>query len=109
MTVPGESPADIAIVHLLAPVVLASGTGNPVRRQPFGSESSPLTAREIQILSLLDDGLGTADIAERLFICAATVRNHIKNILGKLKVHSRLEAVSLARRVGLLESVRGDR
>ncbi len=109
MAVPGDSPADNAIVHLLTPVASAPGCGDPVHRQLFGKESSPLTARQIQVLSLLNEGLGTTDIAERLFICAATVRNHIKNILSKLKVHSRLEAVSLARRVGLLESVRSDR
>ena len=109
MTVPGDSPADMAIVHLLTPVAPASGCGDPAHRQLFGNGGSPLTARQIQILSLLDEGLGTTDIAERLFICAATVRNHIKNILRKLKVHSRLEAVSLARRVGLLESLSSDR
>ncbi len=109
MTVPGESPSDIAIVHLLTPVVSDHGCEEPFPWQLLGGNSSRLTARETQILALLSDGLGTTDIAERLFICAATVRNHIKNILAKLKVHSRLEAVSLARRVGLLESLPVDR
>ena len=60
------------------------------------------------MLALLSDGQGTCEIAERLFITPATVRNHVKNLLAKLKVHSRLEAVSLARRVGLLESLKED-
>ncbi len=58
--------------------------------------SNGLTARETEILRLAAEGLGTAEIARRLSISTATVRNHFKNIFGRLEVHSRVEAVSYA-------------
>lgn len=61
-----------------------------------------LTPRELEILRLLADGLGTRAIAERLNISISTVRNHIQNILDRLGVHSRLEALSVARRHRLI-------
>jgi DNA-binding NarL/FixJ family response regulator len=54
-----------------------------------------LTPRERQILELLADGLDTREIAAKLVVSLATVRNHVQNILAKLGVHSRLEAVVL--------------
>jgi DNA-binding NarL/FixJ family response regulator len=64
--------------------------------------STELTAREREVLSLLDDGLDAAQIGERLVISRNTARNHIQRILVKLGAHSRHEAVSIARREGLL-------
>lgn len=69
------------------------------------SGASPLTAREVEILKLLSQGLKTAELAKALYISPTTVRNHIQNILGKLGVHSRVEAVAVAERSGWL---RGD-
>lgn len=57
-----------------------------------------LTAREVDVLRLLSQGLSTRAIAERLRISQTTVRNHIQGILSKLGVHTRLEAVVLASR-----------
>ncbi|MCC6224733.1 MAG: PAS domain-containing protein [Thermoleophilia bacterium] len=54
-----------------------------------------LTPREREILGLLADGLDTREIATALVVSLATVRNHVQNILAKLGVHSRLEAVVL--------------
>ena len=56
-----------------------------------------LTAREREVLALLGDGLSSKQIAQRLVITEATARNHIQSILGKLGVHSRLEAALYAR------------
>ena len=59
-----------------------------------------LSAREVEVLLLLDDHLGTEEIAKRLFISEHTVRSHVKNLLHKLGVSSRreaLEALSHAR------------
>ncbi|MEW5986911.1 MAG: LuxR C-terminal-related transcriptional regulator [Chloroflexota bacterium] len=55
-----------------------------------------LSDREREVLSLLAQGLNTADIAQALTISVATTRNHVQNILNKLHVHSRLQAVAYA-------------
>ena len=52
-----------------------------------------LSAREVEVLLLLDEHLGTDEIAERLFISEHTVRSHVKNLLKKLGVSSRREAL----------------
>ena len=59
-----------------------------------------LSAREVEVLLLLDDHLSTDDIAKRLFISEHTVRSHVKSLLRKLGVSSRrdaLEQLALAR------------
>jgi PAS domain S-box-containing protein len=61
-----------------------------------------LTRRELEVLRLTATGLNTKAVAERLHVSAATIRNHIQNIFGKLGVHSRLEAVAYATRHRLL-------
>lgn len=72
------------------------------RSAPMLAAASALTARELEILYLLADGLTTKDIARRLFISRKTVGTHIEHILLKLGVHSRTEAVALAYRDGLV-------
>lgn len=57
-----------------------------------------LTTREMEVLEMTANGLRTPQIAAQLFICDATVRNHLKHIFAKLGVHSRAEAVGLALR-----------
>ena len=54
-----------------------------------------LTPREIDVLEAITDGLSTAKIASLLGISSATVRSHVKSLLAKLGLHSRMEAVSL--------------
>jgi DNA-binding NarL/FixJ family response regulator len=61
-----------------------------------------LTHRELEVLQLLGRGRSTEKIAEELFISVNTVRNHVANILGKLSVHSKLEAVAVAAREKLI-------
>jgi len=55
--------------------------------------ASTLSAREVEVLLLLDDHLGTDEIAKRLFISEHTVRSHVKSLLRKLGVSSRREAL----------------
>ena len=62
-----------------------------------------LTAREMQVLTLVAQGLNNRDIAAELFISENTVKNHVRNILEKLHLHSRMEAVVYAVREKLLE------
>ncbi|MEJ2402393.1 MAG: LuxR C-terminal-related transcriptional regulator [Xanthomonadales bacterium] len=61
-----------------------------------------LTERELEVLALLADGKSTCEIASTMFISEATVRNHIQHILHKLRVHNRLEAVVMGRRIDLI-------
>jgi DNA-binding NarL/FixJ family response regulator len=56
-----------------------------------------LSARERQVLTLMTEGLGNADIAERLQISEKTVRNHASNVFDKLGVWSRAQAIVFAR------------
>lgn len=60
-----------------------------------------LTPREREVLQCMVDGLGRAEIAERLGLSANTVRTHTQNLLSKLDMHSALEAITLAMRAGM--------
>jgi DNA-binding NarL/FixJ family response regulator len=62
-----------------------------------------LTAREREILELIAEGLTNGAIAKRLFISVNTVRNHVQSLLAKLDAHSKLEALSIAIREGLID------
>jgi DNA-binding NarL/FixJ family response regulator len=62
-----------------------------------------LTEREMDVLKLVARGLNNRDIAAQLFISDNTVKNHIRNMLEKLQLHSRMEAVVYAVREKLLE------
>ena len=62
-----------------------------------------LTEREMEVLRLVAKGRNNRDIAKELFISENTVKNHIRNILEKLHLHSRMQAVVYAVREKLLE------
>src|SRR5215831_4131709 len=62
-----------------------------------------LTEREMQVLKLVARGMNNRDIAKELFISENTVKNHVRNILEKLQIHSRMEAVMIAVRENLIE------
>ncbi len=62
-----------------------------------------LTDREREILGLLAQGHRNEDIAKQLYISPQTVQTHVRNILGKLRVHSKLEAVTFAVRHGVIQ------
>ena len=72
-------------------------TGATALRRP------ELTGREIEILGLVGEGKTSKEIADELFISENTVRNHVRNILDKLGLKSRFEAVNWAYREGLIE------
>jgi DNA-binding NarL/FixJ family response regulator len=94
----GEAALSGAIARRLLETVRETGgreTGVP------DSIAQVLSAREVEILLLLDEHLDTQDIAKRLFISEHTVRSHVKSLLRKLDVSSRkeaLEALDRARR-----------
>ncbi|MFN2388690.1 MAG: response regulator [Actinomycetota bacterium] len=62
-----------------------------------------LTARELEVLKLVATGLNNRDIGTELFISENTVKNHVRNILEKLALHSRMEAVVYAVRENLFD------
>ena len=95
---------------LLAPSVtrrlIASFTGSPPPRAAEPAAGLPgvgeLTARELEVLVLLADGLSNAEIAAKLFVGEATVKTHVARVLMKLGVRDRVQAVIVAFRAGLV-------
>ena len=81
--------------ELLARLLPRFGRGGP-------HAVDELTEREREVLGLVAEGLSNAAIAERLVVSVHTVRNHIASLSGKLGAHSKLEALSIAVRRGLL-------
>jgi DNA-binding NarL/FixJ family response regulator len=66
-------------------------------------QRTELTDREREILDLLAGGLSNADIAAELTLSVHTVRNHVANLSAKLGAHSKLEALAIAVRDGLVD------
>jgi len=71
-------------------------------RRQTSPRNHPLTERQAEVLRLLAAGCSTTQIAVKMGISVETVRNHVRPLLRKLGAHSRLEAVALARREGML-------
>ncbi|HYF72209.1 MAG TPA: response regulator transcription factor [Nocardioides sp.] len=84
---------------------VSSGLTEAMMRR-VGAPNARLSDREHDVLVLLADGLGTAAIAERLFMSESTAKSHIAHIYQKLGAANRAQALVTAMRVGLLSSVR---
>jgi DNA-binding NarL/FixJ family response regulator len=97
----GETLLPRSVILGIAQRVAAARDRGTERRQV-----EPLTARELEVLRALTEGLSTPEICERLFIAPNTLRTHVQNIMGKLRVHSKLEAVAFALRHRLVEPPR---
>jgi len=69
------------------------------REQPL---VDPLSARELEVLALVAEGLSNQEIADRLYIATGTVKNHVSNILSKLGARDRTQAMLRAQEIGLL-------
>jgi DNA-binding NarL/FixJ family response regulator len=72
--------------------------------QVSAGETEPLTARELEVLRLVVEGVRNSEIGQRLSISVKTVETHLTSIYGKLGVQSRAEAIALAQKRGLLLS-----
>jgi DNA-binding NarL/FixJ family response regulator len=72
------------------------------RRRSSLANPAGLTARQIEVLALMDDGLTNAELAARLYLSAKTVDHHVSAILDKLNVANRREAVRRGRALGLI-------
>lgn len=100
------APEDYFLTHLVSAtepdVRAAIPTANPpkaqvvVARESADVRARKLTTREVEVLGMLAAGRTTPEIAERLHISQLTARSHIQNILEKLEVHSKAEAVAFA-------------
>lgn len=119
VVVPGPRRTQYTLIHLFQPVDRSRESDELIRRILATSPApglppqldahpstapiaTPLTAREIEVLRLMAEGISTSRMADSMFISVTTVRTHVQNILRKLEVHSKLEAVSLALRNHLI-------
>ncbi len=89
-----HGPAHAAAAQFRRLAALSSGASGPA---DLRTTSTPLTPREIEIVALIDEGLSNKEIARRLHIEAATVKNHVHNVLEKLRVRRRGEAAARMR------------
>ncbi|MDX1614144.1 MAG: response regulator transcription factor [Candidatus Promineifilaceae bacterium] len=84
----------------LAPEAMQALLHGPAEDQP---PDFALTKRELEVLTLLAEGLNNREIADQLFISRATVKAHVSHILNKMTASNRAEAIALALRSGLIE------
>ncbi len=106
---PGEEvAAAIVMVHegqaIVPPSMAAKllGEFGRLSREASPPAETQLTEREVEVLRLVARGLGNREIAQTLVISENTVKNHVRNILEKLHLHSRVEAAVYAHRQHLL-------
>jgi PAS domain S-box-containing protein len=94
----------ISSVRIESPLFGAAVFGISIPRAAprFGHERTHLTPRQHEVLQLLAGGASTDQIAAELQLSLHTIRNFVRQILQSLRVHSRLEAVVKAQRLGLL-------
>jgi len=99
--------------EILLPRAVVFGIARRVAAARERSETlpvaEPLTPRELEVLKTLVEGLPSREICARLFIAPNTLRTHTQNIMSKLQVHSKLEAVAFALRHRMVEPPRGER
>jgi DNA-binding CsgD family transcriptional regulator len=97
----GAKPAERIVARRLRALGvhgIPRGPYSVARLNPAG-----LTAREIEVLDLLGESLGNAEIARRLVVSPRTIDHHVSRILAKLEVRTRTEAVAKARSTGILK------
>ena len=100
----GVAALSAAVASVLEGLAVSDPSLEPSARQgpAAGDFSESLTARELEVLRLVAEGLSNKAIAARLGIRQSTVKDHVNSLLGKLGAQSRTEAVMLALRRGLI-------
>jgi len=94
----GDAILDPAITNKVMSAFARLASAKP-QPQPL---VEPLSEREIEVLRLLASGVSNQEIADQLIVAVNTVKRHVSNIMGKLGVENRTQAVAKAREVGLL-------
>lgn len=99
-----DEPGNELLLHICRPEEETREDGhNLAANTPsVNNQHGELTRRELEVLVHLADGKNNSELASVMCISTPTVRNHIQHLLHKLNVHSRLEAVVLARQLGLI-------
>ena len=94
------------IIDVISKTDIADQFGSTIASVKTVTESTnaeiKLTTREREILLLLADGHSTKSISSKLYIALSTLRKHIRNIYSKLRAHSMLQAIAVARKYDLL-------
>ncbi|KAA0021278.1 response regulator transcription factor [Antrihabitans cavernicola] len=80
---------------------IVSALSNPALSNPAPPPVSGLSARELDVLTLMAKGLNNSEIAERLFVGVSTVKSHINSIFAKLQVRDRAQAIAHAHGLGI--------
>ncbi|MBI3977139.1 MAG: PAS domain-containing protein [Chloroflexi bacterium] len=99
----GDLERVVAQIRQVVTGVVGVSQATPAPRVETPADLPRLTQREREVLGLLADGADTAAIATRLVVGRSTARKHVQSLLAKLGAHSRLEAVAVATRAGLLQ------
>ena len=89
------SAPSVAVVAVAGDLIPLNGLGHPPDLAP--------TARELQVLQLIADGLANREIGGRLFLSEETIKSHVRHLLAKLHARSRAHAVAVGLRRGLVE------
>jgi DNA-binding NarL/FixJ family response regulator len=79
-----------------------TGNGEVIPFTPLREVGQAPTAREIEVLRLIGDGLANREIGVQLFLSEETVKSHVRHLLAKLQARSRAHAVAVGFRRGLI-------
>jgi DNA-binding NarL/FixJ family response regulator len=100
--VAGERPSSAGRNSLVERSSLAEPAETRLAQEPPPAGLALLTPREREVFELVGTGLSNAEIASTLYLGEATVKTHVSNVLSKLHLRDRVQAVVLAHRVGLV-------
>jgi len=95
-----DKPGDEMLLHICHPE--RSLDEEDPGQAPPRTRPETLSQREIEVLALLADGVGTGEVAKRLSISTRTVRTHVQHLMYKLQVHNRHDAIREGKRLKLI-------